>query len=217
MRLEKEIRTMPTSLSANALTELARELESRHRAILILLYGSHARGDANAESDIDILCIAEAAEPTTDARVWKGHPLDAWVYPRSALTTPAEFPHLTGARILLDRDGIGLEFLEAIEREARKPPPPLTDAKRAQLEFWCRKMLQRARRGDAEGNYRRVWLQTDLLPMYFQVRALHFRGPKLALQELRDLDPAAYAICCAALAPTADLVDIEAFVNAVFS
>lgn len=51
---------------------LVTELKRSHHAHTIILYGSRARGDATAESDIDVACFADIAETTRDARLWQG-------------------------------------------------------------------------------------------------------------------------------------------------
>lgn len=51
---------------------LVAELVSLHGAHTIIVYGSRARGDATAESDIDVAAFADVATTTRDARVWMG-------------------------------------------------------------------------------------------------------------------------------------------------
>ena len=55
-------------------------------------------------------------------------------------------------------------------------------------------MLNRSRRNDVEGNYRKIWLAHDLLIFYFDVRHIWFLGPKKALKWLRENDPEMYNI-----------------------
>ena len=52
---------------------LVAELVSAHRAHTIILYGSRARGDATAESDIDVATFAEVPTTLRDARASGAH------------------------------------------------------------------------------------------------------------------------------------------------
>lgn len=203
-------------LTAELIESLVRDLVIRHSAEIIFLYGSYARDDANPESDIDFVCIRSDGEPDTDARLWNGFMLDGWIYNRTELETPEKFLHLSEAKLLLDKDNFGRVFLDELSVIADKQIEPLSPAGCHHLEFWCKKMLRRARRGDAEGHFRRVWLQNDLLPLYFQVRALRYQGPKLAMRHLKSIDEESYQTFIAAIEPAASLEAIEAFVERIF-
>jgi hypothetical protein len=76
-------------------------------------------------------------------------------------------------------------------------------------------MLDRARTGDADGNFRRVWLLTTLLEDYFIIRNRRYEGPKLAPKWLRDNDPDTYFRFEQALRPGSDLSALRAVVAAV--
>ena len=65
--------------------KLIDELVSRHNCHTIILYGSYADGSCTQESDIDVICFTDYREAHTDARLWNGIFLDAWVYPVAAL------------------------------------------------------------------------------------------------------------------------------------
>jgi hypothetical protein len=62
-------------------------------------------------------------------------------------------------------------------------------------------MLQRLRRGDAEGDYRRHWLLMMALEDYFALRTRWYPGPKKALAWLAREMPHHHALCAAALRP----------------
>ena len=85
MRLHLE--NLPRSLHAQR-ASLVRCLEAMHRAMplsAVYLFGSHARGDARPDSDVDLCLVAAGAERQLEASarfreaVW-----DIW--PRPALT-----------------------------------------------------------------------------------------------------------------------------------
>jgi hypothetical protein len=55
-------------------------------------------------------------------------------------------------------------------------------------------MLEWAANGDIDGNYRRTWLQFDLLKMYFDIRGLWFLGHKKSFQYLQKNDAEGYRL-----------------------
>lgn len=67
--------------------------------------------------------------------------------------------------------------------------PQKTEAENAQSLSWCRKMLQRTERGDAEGCYRLHWLLTDSLSIYYDLRGEYYFGPKKALRRMANTAP----------------------------
>ncbi|MFN4151454.1 MAG: nucleotidyltransferase domain-containing protein, partial [Candidatus Sericytochromatia bacterium] len=50
------------------------------------------------------------------------------------------------------------------------------------------------KRKDIEGNYRKIWLINDLLPMYFELRNNWYRGPKVSFSWLKDNKPEDYKV-----------------------
>jgi hypothetical protein len=76
-------------------------------------------------------------------------------------------------------------------------------------------MLERAKRADPEGNYRRHWVLTALLEDYFLLRGKWFEGPKKSLRWLEQFDKAAFEAFGTALEPGADLEAISCLVRFV--
>src|SRR5262245_26534219 len=96
-------------------------LRQAHAAHTIISYGSYARSDATAESDVDVAAFADTAKVVRDARPWRGVFLDAFVYPSArADTADAELLKLCDGCVLLDDRRIAkplLERLAVLERE----------------------------------------------------------------------------------------------------
>jgi hypothetical protein len=198
-------------------SDLIDELRRLHGVHTIILYGSHARGEATAESDLDVAAFADTDAMKRDARIWNGVYLDAFVYPTATLTkTPElEMLKLCGGRVLLDELNLTAGLFEALTAlEAAGPPAP-PEGHAQMLRVWARKMLSRIQRGDVEAHYRYHWLLYQLLEDYFTLRGEWYRGPKLALAELQNREPATYAAFARALAPDAPLEAIEVLVDVV--
>ena len=85
----------------------------------------------------------------------------------------------------------------------------------AARRVWAAKMLDRAGRGDSEGDYRRAWLLTALLEDYFACNGLWYEGPKASLAWLAAREPALFRLYEDALRPAAGLAAIAALVEAV--
>ena len=197
------------------------ELRHQHGVHTIILYGSRARGDATAESDIDVAGFADIPLTVRDARMWNGIFLDAFVYPTARAAVPKdlaaepEMMKLCAGRVLLDDRKLGALLLDHLAAIDRQGPPALPASELQVRRLWARKMIARARRGDVEANYRRHWLLYQLLEDYFALRGEWYRGPKDAFATLQVAAPATFAAFERALAPSATLDEIEALVTLV--
>ena len=164
------------------------------------------------DSDYDIVAFRDGDHPVLrETGHWRGAQLDIFVYPTVRLANVDEtLLHIRGGRVISERGVLGSEFLAELERIYRQPPTPLSkdviDAKRN----WAHKMVQRAAHGDIEGNFRRVWLLTQLLEDYYLVRGRRYPGPKEAFRDLAKSDVQALRAFRVALEPSSALSDISA-------
>jgi uncharacterized protein len=167
-----------------------------HTCHTAILYGSRARGDATAESDIDLLLVREEGPAIRDARLVDGSYLDAFVYPESALVTlEPGMLRLLGGVVLRERDGFGTELMRRVRELDERGPTPMPADERQALRVWSQKMLDRFRsRHDVEIEYRRMFLVVRALEDYFGLRNAWYRGEKEAFAWLREHDAPVHAL-----------------------
>lgn len=196
------------------LAAVVKEFQRKHRCHTLILYGSHARGDATPASDYDILGIRDEGEVVRDARLWRGVYLDFFAYPQRKAKA-AELMHVRGGKVLFQKARCGDRLLARIEKAHAAGPKPLPPDELRARKVWARKMLKRAQVGDIEGNYRRVWLLTALLENYFAARNRWYAGSKASLRWLRENDPQTWAHFEEALKPGARLSTIATLVEEI--
>lgn len=182
----------------------------------VILYGSRARGDWTERSDYDVAGFRAGDEASRDAR-WDGEVyLDLFVYPDARLAEPdQEMLKLRGGTVLHDAEGRAQSFMDALNAFFAAGPEQLPEYERSARRAWAVKMVQRARQGDAEGDYRRHWLLMALLEDYFALRGEWYLGPKWALAWLREHRAPVYALFREGLAPAASLEQIAALAACV--
>lgn len=202
------------------LADMVAEQRAQHAIHTAILYGSHARGDATAESDLDFATWSDthaAAMPRRDARHWRGLVLDGFVYATASLVARPVDPDLlklAGGRILADDRGLAGPLLAAIDAAYAAGPPAITADDAQMRRVWARKMLARIVRGDLEAHYRRHWLLVQLLEDYFALRGRWYLGPKQALAGLAPPDRAIFTAALAPDAPHAALAELVELVIA---
>lgn len=198
------------------LAYICEQLAAKQGAHTVLLYGSRADGSATADSDYDVAAFAPIEDVLRDARVHDGSYLDIFIYPdRYLAASSEELLHIRQARILKQRGNEADRFLEQLDALFMQGPLPQPTDELAARIAWIHKMLARMQRGDAEGNYRRVWLLFSLLEDYFQFRRQWYQGPKKSLALLQRSEPEVYAKFAAALEPGASAETVQVLAIAV--
>ena len=170
----------------------------------IIFYGSRARGDATADSDYDLVGFRATGKKEAVIRVLQEKYIDAYVYPEAESSNEEEFLRLRGGTVLRQQNGFADDLFVRIEAKFAKGPKPIKRDEETRLRLWIQKMLSRAERNDIEGNYRRVWLQQDLLENYFVLRKMWFLGPKESFKWLRTNDRETFDLYEHALRPNTE-------------
>lgn len=172
----------------------------KYRPEAVIIYGSFADGSANEHSDFDALVIAKGRK-THDVSVIDNTVLDVFVYPPETFEapySPADFVQIADGNILLDHFGAGGRLQASVQRYLDSIPGKTTEEIQGEID-WCKKMLGRTFRGDAEGFYRWHWLLADSLEIYFDVKHQRYCGPKKALRWLEQNDVEGFNIYVRAL------------------
>lgn len=171
------------------------DLVKRHKCHTIIMYGSYADNTNTPESDIDILCLNNGNRVVQDARYIDEFYLDAWVYPEKNIMITRDFIHVKDAKVLLEKDKIGTNLIKRVQDLYNSGVDnKITKDKVEGYRLWAEKMINRSKKGDIEGNYRRHWLANDLLEIYFEIRNIWFLGSKRSFKYLIDNDIKAYQL-----------------------
>ena len=198
------------------IAEIKKILTDEHGCHTVILYGSHARGDARPTSDYDLLGIRENGEVIRDARVWNDVYLDLFIYPESKIATPDEtMIHMRDGRVLVEKNFMGTHLLKQLSGIFKAGPKKLPVDEIQARKVWARKMLDRAKDEDIEANYRRLWLLTALVEDYFRIRGLWYLGSKESFRWLQENDPKTYSCLDVALKSADDLKAIQRLVERV--
>lgn len=197
-------------------TAVVDELTRVHGVHTVILYGSRARGDDTAESDVDVASFADVPQTLRDARLWRGVYLDAFVYPTAVTdANDLDLLKLCGGRVLLDARGLAGPMLARLDATLRAGPTPLPEDEQRMRRVWAHKMLARIERDDVEAHYRWHWLLYSLLEDHYALCGRWYRGPKLALAELQREDVELFAAFERALRPGATIEPLRELVHRV--
>ena len=186
------------------------DLVKKHGCHTVILYGSRSRGNWTDESDYDIMGFRDQGHKFRDARLIEGKYLDAFVYPVQDVTGHEEdFLRIRQGTVMLEKDGFGTALLLKLDQLFAAGPKQLPDDELQTIRVWIGKMLARIAKGDLEGNYRRAWLQYDLIESYFALRKKWYLGPKEGFRWLAENDSDALVLFDRALKPNSELVDLK--------
>jgi hypothetical protein len=168
------------------------EMVKKYNPHTIIIYGSRARGDATVESDVDIACFLDDSAAFEDTRNHNGIFIDAWDYPTELMNDATQFIKFNQAYCAVDERGLGKKLLSKVSEEYKKGLTPLNEQDKTNIIELRLKILKQACKGNLEGNYRKFWLQSDLLQTYFLLRRLWYFGPKQSFLWLETNDKVAY-------------------------
>lgn len=184
----------------NTYDEVLKYLVTAYNPDAIIVYGSFADGSANENSDFDALVIAGSPQKHDDSIVGNTV-LDVFIYPPEVFQSkydPEEFVQVHDGKVVLDKDGIAEALKTRVNQYIAQLPTKTTEEVQQEIS-WCKKMLARTSRGDAEGYYRWHWLLCDSLEIYYDAKGLYYFGPKKSLRTMAEFDKEAFQLYSLAL------------------
>lgn len=172
------------------------ELIQKHKCHTVILYGSHARGDATATSDYDLMGVRKSGNAYRHAEKRNGTYLDFVIFPEKDLKDGGDrYLYMSDAKVIYDENGFGTSFIKNLKSASKKNKyQPLPDDEIQVRSVWLHKMYERSLVGDIEGNFRRSWLQESLLREYFELRKKRYPGSKEAFRWLKTNDLSTYRL-----------------------
>lgn len=196
--------------------EIASDIRKKYGCHTVILYGSHARGEATEKSDIDLIAIREKGDFDRDCRPIGDQWMDLFIYPENKIINPdVSMIRIRDGIVILQKEHMGDKLLEIIRAIFEKGPPETPGWEIHEIENWLMKMLGRASIPDREGNFRRHWLLHDMLECYFKLRNLWYMGPKESFKWLEKHDPYILNAFDRALDPMASLAAIEQLIQLI--
>jgi len=170
-------------------------LVSKYKCHTVLLYGSHARGDATPMSDYDVMGVVGSGRQKRIAKKENGKYLDVFIFPASDLKKVNEnHLYMADARILFQRTNWGTKFLAKLRSVQKQPHKALSEDEIQARRVWAHKMFDRIQVNDLEAKYRKVWLCTALLSDYFEIRKQRYLGSKASFAWLKKHDPVTHRL-----------------------
>lgn len=166
----------------------------KYNPLAIIVYGSYADGSATAESDFDVLVISKDHAPKHDVSFVENVELDAFIYPLSHFEGEVDYAdwlQIAEGNLVLDSDGIGRNLKDKVQQYLETMPLK-SSAEIEESLAWCKKMMLRMKKADAEGMYRRHRLVVDSLEIYCDIMMERYLGSKKTLRKMRQENPIAY-------------------------
>jgi predicted nucleotidyltransferase len=185
-------------------------------ARVVILYGSAARGEVRADSDIDVVCFTNGTERFPDSYRWNGYLIDAWVHPLADAADAAGFRKLHDGRVLHDdAENTGARLVQRVCTLLREPRSKIDPRDDAHRRAWIWKMFDRSLRGGPVSDYRRHWLLFDLPETWCDLTQRHYLGVNDALERMKSDAPQVYRAFARALASDSSTSDLEQAVFAI--
>lgn len=159
-------------------------LKQTYDPLSIIVYGSYANESNNEHSDFDALVISKSHKEFHDVSFVNDIQLDAFIYPISHfenLNDYNDFVQIFDGKIIFDTNNYGLSLKKHVIETIKQLPKKSNEEINGEIE-WCKKMLLRTKRNDAEGMFRWHWLLTESLEIFCDIKQHVYFGPKKSLQ-----------------------------------
>lgn len=179
-----------------SLDRIIKYIEKKYHPLSVILYGSYANGTNDSSSDFDALVISSDHEQFHDTSFVDNIRLDVFVYPSTFFEGDyacEDFIQISDGRIIIDRNDIGRALQAKVQAYLQSRPPKTSAEIQADVD-WCVKMLERAKRCDCEGMFRRHWVLIDSLEIFCDIMQYPYQGPKKSLSWMEKTHCAAFVL-----------------------
>jgi predicted nucleotidyltransferase len=192
------------------LKSIVSHLTHKYGCHTVILYGSRARGLATSTSDYDVVGICKSGAKTRITKKQNGFYWDVFVYPEKDLRKlGSDQLAWKGAKLLFRKGSYGNKLISRIKELVKKPYEPIPKYEIDALKVWAQKELDRCKKTDTHGLYRRAEFQSVLLKDYFLIRKKKFWGPKEAIQWLKKKDTITYKLLTRSLKSPTNLTFLK--------
>lgn len=182
-------------MEENRVKNILQYVQEVYTPLSIIVYGSYADGSQNQNSDFDALVVSEKHEKFHDVSCVNGVQLDVFVYPQKYIQESndiKEFVQIADGKIVFDTNEYGAILKKQASEYMKALSGKTLEELHAEVE-WCKKMVLRTERKDAEGMFRWHWVLTDSLEIYCDLKQHQYKGPKKSLLWMEKYDPKAFA------------------------
>lgn len=177
--------------------ELISYIQKTYQPLAVILYGSYADGSNNEGSDFDAMVITtEDCPETHDVGFVNGIQLDVFVYPKTRFGNDMnceEMLAIYDGIIQFDTDEIANHAIQRVREYVHQTWQKPQEEIAANIS-WCRKMLLRSQRRDAEGMFRWHLMLVDSLEFACDVLHHPYFEPKKSLQWLEKNHPDVFEV-----------------------
>ena len=168
-------------------------LVSKYSPVLVLLFGSRARGDSTEMSDWDFLLITEQPVVVSEKEIF-GELIDCEVIsvPVNAESLVKKYDSaLLGAKILFDRNGYGQDVLADLEK-IYAIPKVLEEKDITERKYFLKRKLRKLEvslTNDGVFFFELGFVYEKAIQYWFELKHRRFKlHPKLALPEIEKED-----------------------------
>lgn len=191
-------------------------LHATYNPKVIILHGSYGRGEHTETSDIDIVCFCDDIPNHRYSYMSQDKYVDVHLFPVSFLDNlHDESFYFDDGIVVYDTNNMGRDYLVKIQQFIATNNQNISTSEKHHIGMWVTKMLDRSQVDGVHGAYRRIWLQRELLKIYFEMRDLWYFGPKRALIYLDQNDQRVYKMFDEAYRDPSNLNTLTTLANEV--
>jgi predicted nucleotidyltransferase len=184
---------------------LVNELCLRYKPNLIVLFGSEARGDSDAGSDLDFMVVSSGKSFIQDSFLWKNRFIDVLVYPKSfiqkcvkgkkgpEIAIRSELRRVQNPVYVWGDKKMG-QSIVALAKKINRYSHTTSREEKNFSKLLLVKHLERAANDSIESKFRSYQFVATILNCYFQLNDSVSFGPKQDLRRLKKLDPELYSL-----------------------